>query len=162
MSVASQAYLNTRITAMSTGLLACEQLFALAQLSLPELAERCELQPLLDEQLPRRAKSRAVEQSLIRLLLAELAILTRPMAAPERGLVLAWGRKYALFNLKTLIRGKLYDLDQAEIQENLYDLPERDRLSRPRIVPRRERAGTVAHAGAGSAALDRAPGTRGL
>ena len=128
MSATSQAYLNTRVTAMSTRLLACEQLFALAQLSLPELAERFELQPLLDDQLSRRAKSRAVEQSLIRLLLAELAILIRPMAAPERGLVLAWGRKYALFNLKTLIRGKLYDLDQTEIQDNLYDLPERDRL----------------------------------
>lgn len=128
MSITSQAYLNTRVTAMSTRLLAREQLFALAQLSLSELAERFELQPLLDEQLSRRAKSRAVEQTLIRLLLAELAILIRPMAPPQRGLVLAWGRKYALFNLKTLVRGKLYDREQAEIQQNLYDLPERDRL----------------------------------
>ena len=42
---------------------------------------------------------------------------------------MAWGRKFALFNLKTLIRGKLYNLDQAEIRENLYDLPDSMRLS---------------------------------
>lgn len=129
MSAASQAYLNTRVTAMSTRLLGREQIHALAQLSLPELAERFHLTPLLDEQLSKRAKSRAAEQTLIRVLLAELTILIRPMTAPERGLLLAWGRKYALFNLKTLIRGKLYDLDPAEIRENLYDLPDNVRLS---------------------------------
>jgi V/A-type H+-transporting ATPase subunit C len=43
-------------------------------------------------------------------------------------LVLDWGAKYALFNLKTLIRGKLYDLDQQEIRDNLYGLPEQMRL----------------------------------
>jgi V/A-type H+-transporting ATPase subunit C len=129
MSATSQAYLNTRVTAMSTRLLDREQLRALAQLSLPELAGRFQLDALLDEQLSKRAKSRAVEQTLIRVLLAELTVLIRPMTAPERGLLLAWGRKYALFNLKTLIRGKLYNLDQAEIRENLYDLPANVRLS---------------------------------
>jgi V/A-type H+-transporting ATPase subunit C len=129
MSASAQAYLNTRVTAMSTRLLDPPQTQALAQLSLSELAERFGLQPLLEEPSSKRAKSRAVEQSLISVLMAELGILIRPMAAPERGLVLAWGRKYALFNLKTLIRGKLYDLDQAEIRDNLYDLPEQVRLS---------------------------------
>jgi V/A-type H+-transporting ATPase subunit C len=50
------------------------------------------------------------------------------MPAAARGLLLSWARKYALFNLKTLIRGKLYELSQAEIRANLYDLPERVRL----------------------------------
>ncbi len=129
MSATSQAYLNTRVTAMSTRLLEREQIQALAQLSLPELAERFQLESVLDEQLPKQTKSRAVEQTLIRVLLAELAVLVRPMTPPERGLLLAWGRKFALFNLKTLIRGKLYNLDQAEIRENLYDLPDSMRLS---------------------------------
>ena len=129
MSATSQAYLNTRVTAMSTRLLGREQIQGLAQLSLPELAERFELESVLDDQLSKRAKSRAVEQTLIRVLLSELAVLIRPMTAPERGLLLAWGRKFALFNLKTLIRGKLYNLDQAEIRENLYDLPDSMRLS---------------------------------
>lgn len=124
MSATSQAYLNTRVTAMSTRLLEREQVQALAQLSLPELAERFQLESVLDDQLSKQAKSRAVEQTLIRVLLAELAVLIRPMTAPERGLLLAWGRKFALFNLKTLIRGKLYNLDQVEIREHLYDLPD--------------------------------------
>jgi len=50
------------------------------------------------------------------------------MAAAERALMLNWARQYALSNLKTLIRGKLYDLDWKEIRENLYDLPPNVRL----------------------------------
>jgi V/A-type H+-transporting ATPase subunit C len=50
------------------------------------------------------------------------------MDAAGHELLLAWARKYALFNLKTLIRGKLYGLDQAELRENLFDLPARVRL----------------------------------
>jgi len=126
---AAQAYLNTRVSMMSTRLFQPGQLAELAQLSLPELAERYGLAALLDEQVTTRAKGRAVEQGLIRLLLSELTILARPMSTTERALVMAWARKYALFNLKTLIRGKLYDLDQKEIRENLYDLPPNVRLS---------------------------------
>lgn len=126
---AAQAYLNTRVSVMSTRLFRPGQLAELAQLSLPELAERYGLAALLDEQVTARAKSRAVEQGLIQLLLSELTVLVRPMTATERALLMAWGRKFALFNLKTLIRGKLYDLDQKEIRENLYDLPPNVRLS---------------------------------
>jgi V/A-type H+/Na+-transporting ATPase subunit C len=126
---AAQAYLNTRVSVMSTRLFQPGQLAELAELSLPELAERFGLSALLDEQATTRAKSRAVEQALIQLLLSELTILARPMSATGRALVMAWGRKYALFNLKTLIRGKLYDLDQKDIRENLFDLPPNVRLS---------------------------------
>ncbi|WP_296899732.1 V-type ATPase subunit [Thiohalocapsa sp.] len=128
MSATAQAYLNTRITAMSVQLLDAQTLTALSRLTLPALAERFALEPVLDEQLSARAKARAVEQTLIHTLLADLAVLARPMTATGRGLLLSWARKYALFNLKTLIRGKLYELDQAEIRANLYDLPERVRL----------------------------------
>ncbi|NBC15018.1 MAG: ATPase [Gammaproteobacteria bacterium] len=128
MTNTDQAYLNTRVTAMSVRLLAATELAELARLDLTALAERFQLEALLDEQLRPRTKARAVEQTLLHLLLADLAVLTRPMAAAERGLVLAWARKYALFNLKTLIRGKLHELDQGEIRENLYELPARVRL----------------------------------
>jgi V/A-type H+/Na+-transporting ATPase subunit C len=126
---AAQAYLNTRVSVMSTRLFRPGQLAELAELGLGELAERFGLAALLDEQVSARGKSRAVEQALIQLLLSELTVLARPMSATERALLMAWGRKYALFNLKTLIRGKLYDLDQKEIRENLYDLPPNVRLS---------------------------------
>ncbi|MBK1703720.1 V0D/AC39 family V-type ATPase subunit [Halochromatium glycolicum] len=128
MTLAPQPYLNTRVSAMSERLLTSDQIAALCELSLPDLAERFGLEALLDEQLDRRTKSRAVKQALINTLLDELRVLIRPMNATEAGLVLAWGRKYALFNLKTLLRGQLYELDQSEISANLYELPAHVRL----------------------------------
>jgi len=128
MSAASQAYLNTRVSAMTSRLPPAEAIVALIPASLSEIAERFGLEPLVEENLPKRAKSRAAEQALIQVLFSDLRVLIRPMTPIERGLLLAWGRKYALFNLKTLIRGKIYDLDQAEIRTNLYDLPEHVRL----------------------------------
>lgn len=128
MSLARQPYLNTRVTAMSERLLARAEIKALCELSLTELAERFSLETLLDEHLDRRAKSRAVKQALVNTLLNELRVLIRPMSASEADLILAWGRKYALFNLKTLLRGKLYELDPEEIRTNLYELPPHVRL----------------------------------
>ncbi|EXJ14125.1 V0D/AC39 family V-type ATPase subunit [Imhoffiella purpurea] len=123
--VADQAYLNTRVSVMAIRLFAPDLTEQLAQMPLTALAERFGLASLLDEQPSTATRSRAIEQSLIRLLMTELQILVRPMKPAERDLLLAWGRKYALFNLKTLIRGKLYALDQKEIRDHLYDLPER-------------------------------------
>jgi V/A-type H+-transporting ATPase subunit C len=126
---ADQAYLNTRVSAMATQLFEPAVIATLSRLPLTTLAERFGLTAILDEQQSTRTRSRAVEQSLIQVLLAELLILVRPMNSAERSLVLDWGGKYALSNLKTLIRGKLYDLDQSEIRDNLFELPERMRLS---------------------------------
>jgi len=36
---------------------------------------------------------------------------------------MAWTRKYGLFNLKALVRGRLYGLDQQDIREHLFILP---------------------------------------
>lgn len=123
-----EPYLNTRVSAMALHLVDPDEVMTLCGLSLPELAQRFGLEGLLEASLDRRAKSRSVKQALINTLLNELRILIRPMTAAEAGLVLAWGRKYALFNLKTLLRGKLYELNQAEIRANLYELPEHVRL----------------------------------
>jgi V/A-type H+-transporting ATPase subunit C len=134
-SAASQAYLSTRVSIMAARqLLAPGAIETLARLDLEELAARLDLADLLDAQLGPHAKSRAIEQALIRTLLGELTILTRPMIAAERALVLAWGRRYALFNLKALIRGKLYGLGQADIAEHLYDLPPHLSLADPAVL----------------------------
>ncbi len=125
---AEQAYLNTRVSMMATRLLAPELVGGLSKMSLQTLAERFGLTALLDDQPSRAARSRAVEQSLLQVLLAELKLLVRPMDAAQRALVLTWGRKFALYNLKTLIRGKLYALDPQEIQAQLFELPEIIRL----------------------------------
>jgi V/A-type H+-transporting ATPase subunit C len=127
-NAAAQAYLNTRVSVMSTGLFDTDAVGRLAQMQLPELAERFGLTALLDDQQSVQTRSRAIEQTLIQVLLAELQVLVRPMNATARAILLAWGRKYALFNLKTLIRGKLHELDQKEIRDNLFDLPPNIRL----------------------------------
>lgn len=127
-TAASQAYLNTRVSIMAARLFDAELVASLARQALDELAERFALPAVLDDSASPRNRSRAVEQALIQTLLAELGILVRPMTVRERALVLSWGRKFALFNLKSLIRGKLYDLDPKEIRENLYDLPPNVRL----------------------------------
>jgi V/A-type H+-transporting ATPase subunit C len=127
-SAASQAYLNTRVSVMSTRLLDPGRVAAMAERTLEEVAEGFALTPILDEHLTSRAKSLAIEQALIQTLLSELTILIRPMTAPQRTLVLNWGRMFALSNLKTLIRGKIYDLDKQEIRDNLHDLPPNLRL----------------------------------
>ena len=66
---ASQAYLNTRVSVMSTQLLQPGELLDLARLGMPELAERLSLGTLLDDQTNTRTKSRAVEQAMVSLLL---------------------------------------------------------------------------------------------
>lgn len=128
-SAAHDAYLNTRVAAMATRLFGPEDLKRFSQLALPQIAEEFALGSMLEEPGSTRAKSRAVEQALMQLLLEELQILIRPMQAEERALVLAWGRRFALFNLKTLLRGKINNLDPQEIRDNLYDLPPQVRLS---------------------------------
>lgn len=127
-AASKQAYLSTRVSVMATRLLDPDQIGDLAQMQLPELAEHYALPELLDDSSP-RVKSRAIEQTFLRVLLGELAILARPMSASERAVVHAWVRKYALFNLKTLIRGRLHDQDPKEIRENLFDLPPNLRLT---------------------------------
>jgi V/A-type H+-transporting ATPase subunit C len=122
-SAAADAYLNTRISVMAGRLFGPAVIARLALMPLPELAEHFGLTALLDEQASAPIRGRAIEQALVQVLLSDLQILIRPMNATERALVLAWGRKYALFNLKSLIRGKLYDLDQQAIRDSLFDLP---------------------------------------
>jgi V/A-type H+-transporting ATPase subunit C len=128
-SAAKNAYLNTRVAAKATQLIGVDKVRQLAKMNLHELGQHFGLGEIVDEPGRVRLKSRAVEQGLIQSLMADVEVLVRPMSPEERGLVLAWARKYALFNLKTLLRGKIRHVDQQEIRENLYDLPPLVRLS---------------------------------
>ncbi len=119
----SQAYLNTRVSILATRLLSPVVAAGLGESTLEEISQNFGLPAVLDEGLSARSKNRAIEQALITTLLSELRVLIRPMLPAERALVLNWGRKFALFNLKTLIRGKLYNLNPGEIRDNLYALP---------------------------------------
>jgi V/A-type H+/Na+-transporting ATPase subunit C len=121
--VAEQSFLNTRVSIMATRLFSPGYVVSLLDQGPAQLGEHLGLSLFADGNLSPRTKNRAIEQSLIETLLAELTILTRPMGPPQRQLVVHWGQKFALFNLKAMIRGKIYRLDNREIQDNLYELP---------------------------------------
>lgn len=120
---ATQAYLNTRVSTLLGRLLDPEDLDRLGQLSLGALGDELGLGGLADQRASVAERRRALEQALIQLLLSELVLLLRPMNEAERALVLDWARKYALYNLKALIRGKLQALDRQAIEASLFKLP---------------------------------------
>jgi V/A-type H+-transporting ATPase subunit C len=123
-----QAYLNTRVSLFSERLLTPEKTKRYKAMALTQLGEALDLLPILEQPLAIPQKSRLVEQALLQRIMSELTILLRPLSDRTRGLLLYWPRKYVLYNLKTLIRGKLNELDMEEIRDNLHTLPENIRL----------------------------------
>jgi V/A-type H+-transporting ATPase subunit C len=124
----NQAYLKTRVGVFSARLLDTEQIKRLKQMSLRELGELYDLTPVFEENIDNRQKIRLAEQAMLQRLMNELSILLRPLTGRSRGLMLYWPRKYELYNLKTLIRGKLNGLGMDEIRDNLFNMPENIRL----------------------------------
>ncbi len=127
-SQANQAYLKTRVSIFASRLLTVDEIERLKQLSLHQLSEAYDLQPIFEQDLSDQLKSSLVERALIQSLIDDLSVLLRPLSGHARGLLLYWPRKYELYNLKTLIRGKLHQLPMQEIRHNLYALPENIRL----------------------------------
>lgn len=123
-----QAYLKTRVSTFSARLLTLPELDHLKGMSLGQLGEALDLQPIFEQEIDNRQKTSLVEQALLHRLMNELSVLLRPLSGRSRGLMLYWPRKFELYNLKTLIRGKLNSLDMAEIRHNLYEMPENIRL----------------------------------
>lgn len=119
------AYLNTRVSLFANRLFTEEQIRQLSQLDLGEIGRRYGLNALQEQGqgLPIPLWLRAVESSLLKELFDDLVILTRPMDENAQKLITQWARKYELFNLKALIRGKLSELAEAEIKSSLLDLP---------------------------------------
>ncbi len=123
-----QAYLKTRVGVFAGGLLSPEKTERYKAMSLTQLGETFALLPIFEESLGVQQKSRLVEQALLQRIMVELAVLLRPLSGRTRGLLLYWPRKYVLYNLKTLIRGKLNELGMEEIRDNLHHMPENIRL----------------------------------
>jgi V/A-type H+-transporting ATPase subunit C len=117
------AYLNARVSVLADQLLTPLRMERLAALDLEDLCREYGLTPLIEETLPAAARLRAVESALVQTLMQELAVLMRPLYGEARDLLIHWARRFELFNLKALIRGKLAGLDETEIQANLLDLP---------------------------------------
>jgi V/A-type H+-transporting ATPase subunit C len=116
-------YLHTRVAVMAARLFKAGELKQLSALDAERLGKRYGLDAMLDDSLAVQTRNRAIERALISTLLSELSLLLRPMYGEARGLVLYWARKFELYNLKALVRGKLSGLDEQAIKDNLYDLP---------------------------------------
>ncbi|MEJ2455437.1 MAG: V-type ATPase subunit [Candidatus Thiodiazotropha sp.] len=127
-STRDQAYLRTRVGVFAGRLLSPEDTARYKGMTLNQLGETFDLLPILEEPMELPQKSRLLEHALLTRIMNEFSVLLRPLSGRTRGLLLYWPRKYELYNLKTLIRGKLNGLGLEEIRDNLHDLPEGIRL----------------------------------
>ena len=127
-ATSSETYLRTRVAIFSKRLLGSEDLARLMSTPLEELSGRYQLESFLEQGADLKLDSHILERALLRLLMLEFSILLRPLDQEARELLLNWSRKFELYNLKTLIRGKLNGLDIETIRDDLYDLPESIRL----------------------------------
>ena len=124
----SNVYLKTRVRILANRLLNDAAIGELMTLPLAELGERFQLQSILQEQGQPLQSSQIIERALLHLLMLEFILLLRPLTSQGRELLLHWSRKFELYNLKTLIRGKLNGMEVDRIRDELYDLPKYIRL----------------------------------
>lgn len=119
--LADQAYLRTRLAIMSTNLLGREKLHAMAQLPPEELAKKTGFDMTREGNSVTRLAS--FERALMQTWLDELSALLRPLEGPARHLLTQWASRYELLNIKALVRGKIGQLPNEEIERSLFVLP---------------------------------------
>lgn len=124
----THAYARTRVAIKASQLFSRQQLEELVGQSLEEIASGQRLDALTAEGMLTAGGQRPMERTMMRGLMLDQAVLIRPFSGPGRELLDYWGRKYELFNLKALIRGKIAGLDAATIEAQLYDLRPLNRL----------------------------------
>lgn len=120
--VARYAYLNARVSGMSTRLLSADEIEALidretasfdATQLLPELA-------VLQGEAP--IDAHFLESALLLALLDEFTVLSRSTHGEARELLIYWIRRFELANLKTLLRGKYAGQPASMIRQELVQL----------------------------------------
>jgi len=135
MLAGNDIYAKTRIAVMaSQRLLDDETLEGLLTTPLAQVLERFGLSAAGDEGVSERALNRTVERVTIRTLLDEHATLLLPFAGPQRDVLVYWTRRLVFFNLKALIRGKINEMAEAQIADQLYDLPRRMQLPHEELL----------------------------
>lgn len=122
------AYVRTRVAIMASRLLSRAGLEEMVELSLDDIELSRLLGGLAPEAVMSDGRIGPTVRALLHRLLVDHSILLRPFTGPNRELLDYWGRKFELFNLKALIRGKLNGLDATTIEQQLYDTPPRMRL----------------------------------
>lgn len=119
---AEQAYLRTRIAVMHASMRSQEQLNALIELPREALLDAVGLHDIAPD-LALEKVLNSFEQTLMQTWLDELSTLLRPLQGPSRDILVQWSKRYELFNLKALIRGKIGNLPNEEIERSLFRLP---------------------------------------
>ena len=119
--LADQAYLRTRLAIMSTNLLGREELAALTLLPLEELANSTGFDVIAGGNDATRLAN--FERALMQTWLDELSALLRPLEGSARKLLAQWASRYELLNIKALVRGKIGQLPNEEIERSLFKLP---------------------------------------
>ena len=116
-----QAYLRTRLAIMSTNLLSQKQLRSLAALPLEELAPVSGFDEITGDGDAVRLAT--FERALMQTWLDELGGLLRPLQGSARRLLTHWASRYEVLNIKALVRGKIGQLPNEEIEKSLFLLP---------------------------------------
>jgi len=133
-AITSQTYLKTRVTVMAKQLYSPGQFEDLIHSPLEALGKNFSLVGLIEQGLSPATLNRVAEKALIRTLMQELSVLLRPLERPARSILVDWIRKFELYNLKAIIRGKLKELPFDQIRENLHDLPPLISLPHERLL----------------------------
>ncbi len=127
-------YLATRIAVMAGRLLRDEQIAALLSAPLETLGREFGISELLAQGYAQGRINRAVERAMVQTLMGELEVLLRPLPAAGREMLIFWLRKFELYNLKALIRGKIQGQSPELIGHNLLELPGRIGLPHERLL----------------------------
>ena len=119
--LADQAYLRTRLAILRGTLLGREGLLELSQLPTDELLARLGMDQVHAGPPPERLA--IFERAQMQTWLDELSALLRPLSGPARRLLTQWASRYELLNIKALVRGKIGQLPNEEIEQSLFRLP---------------------------------------
>jgi len=116
-----QAYLRTRLAIMGANLLSQKQLDALVELPLEELFAVSGFDAVTGSS--DAARLAIFERTLMQTWLDELGGLLRPLQGSARRLLTHWASRYEVLNIKALVRGKIGQLPNEEIEKSLFVLP---------------------------------------
>lgn len=119
--LADQAYLRTRLAIMRANLLGQEKLAALVQMPFDELAKQTGFDTI--KGASEAVRLAAFERTLMQTWLDDISALLRPLEGPARRLLTQWASRYELLNIKALVRGKIGQLPNEEIERSLFVLP---------------------------------------
>ncbi|MCW8891025.1 MAG: V-type ATPase subunit [Sedimenticola sp.] len=122
-SAIHQTYLKTRASVMSGQLFEASDVERFLHTPIQQLEAQFGLEGLSERGLSEDALNRTIERGLINTLMKELSVLLRPLNGSARDILIYWSRKFELYNLKALIRGKLHDMPYEQIRESLHILP---------------------------------------